>query len=145
MTNLFVGTYYHQLDTKNRFRIPAKLKEQLGENFVITKSVDCPCLYVFPNDKFDSMQEKINELPLFDTKAQNALRKFLSSCLMVEEDKQGRVMITPDMRNYAKFQKDIVTIGVGSRLEIWSAEEWERVNSEPASEEENEALTNYGI
>ncbi len=145
MAKLFVGTYYHQLDTKNRFRIPAKLRDGLGENFVVTKSVDSPCLYVFSNEKFESMQEKIDELPLFDSKAQNALRKFLASCLFVEEDKQGRVMITPDLRKYANFQKDIVTIGVGSRLEIWSLEDWERVNSEAASEEEKEALTKYGI
>ena len=145
MAKLFVGTYYHQLDTKNRFRIPAKLREGLGESYVVTKSVDSPCLYVFSSEKFDSMQEKINELPLFDSKAQNALRKFLASCVFVEEDKQGRVMITPDLRKYANFQKDIVTIGVGSRLEIWSLEDWERVNSEDATEEEKEALTKYGI
>lgn len=145
MAKLFVGTYYHQLDTKNRFRIPAKLRDGLGDSFVVTKSVDAPCLYVFSSEKFDSMQEKINELPLFDTKAQNALRKFLASCLVVEEDKQGRVMITPDLRKYANFQKDIVTIGVGSRLEIWSLEEWEKVQSVAASEEEKEALTKYGI
>ncbi len=145
MAKLFVGTYNHQLDQKNRFRIPAKLREQLGDNFVITKSVDSKCLYVFPAEKFEAMQEKIDSLPLFDAKAQNALRKFLSSCLFVEEDNQGRVMITPDMRKYANLQKDIVTIGVGTRLEIWSAEDWEKVNSEQATADEQEALTKYGI
>ena len=124
---LLFGKYEHQIDEKNRIRIPAKLKDALGANPVIMKGTS-PCLVVYSSERASEVIkakfEKIIDGTVTDEDEMDLLRDLTSNTQNAEEDKQGRVKIEKDLVEYARLKKDIVTIGVYDRVEIWSAEEW---------------------
>ena len=126
---MLLGEYRHQLDAKNRIRMPAKLKAGLGEKYLITKGGN-HCLYVFPESEMEKLGKKLAKISPFDMAAQKPLRLLLSSCCEAEEDNQGRVMIPQNLRSFANLTKDIVVIGSGTHAEIWSAEAWDAYNNE---------------
>ena len=124
---LLFGKYEHQIDEKNRIRIPAKLKDALGANPVIMKGTS-PCLVVYSSERASEVIkakfEKIIDGTVTDEDEMDLLRDLTSNTQNAEEDKQGRVKIEKDLVEYARLKKDIVTIGVYDKVEIWSAEEW---------------------
>ena len=120
---MFERVYKHQLDAKNRMRIPAKFREELGENYTITCGTG-GCLFVFSQEEMNKLKGELSKISLFDAEAQKPLRLFMSLAWDAEEDKQGRVLIPEDLRNYAKLGKDVVTIKNINHLEIWSSEVW---------------------
>lgn len=124
---LFIGEYQHSLDSKNRIIVPAKLREGLGNKFVITKGLD-GCLYAYPLEEWKILEDKLKTLPLTNKDARTFVRFFFSGACEVELDKQFRGLIPQNLREYAKIEKDIVSIGVLSRVEIWSKEMWENYN-----------------
>ena len=89
---MFSGEYAHQLDEKNRIRIPAKYKAELGDKYVFCKGAT-KCIYVMPLAAFEKEAEKFSSISLFDEEAQDALSEFMSSFFQPEEDKQGRVLL----------------------------------------------------
>lgn len=126
---MFIGEYSYQLDEKNRFRIPTKLKSGLGTEIVITKG-SSNSLFVFNKNYFEQeFLNKLNSVPTFDANAQKALRAFYSSCFEVECDNQGRYLLPASLREHAKISKDVTFIGVGNRIEIWSSTEWKNYNN----------------
>ena len=125
---MFIGEYSHSLDSKNRMIVPAKLREELGERFVVTKGLD-GCLYVYPISEWKVLEEKLKKLPLTNKDARAFVRFFFSGACEVELDKQFRGLIPQNLKEYAKIEKDIVSIGVLSRVEIWSREMWEEYNN----------------
>ena len=124
---MFFGEYQHALDTKNRIIVPAKLREELGNKFVITKGLD-GCLYVYPLDEWKILEEKLKTLPLTNKDARAFVRFFFSGACEIELDKQYRGVIPQNLKEYAGIEKDIVSIGVLSRVEIWSKEKWDEYN-----------------
>ena len=126
---MLIGTYRHQLDAKNRFRVPAKLKNELGSNFIITKGTG-GCLFAFSSEGFEDLYQKLAMLPLFDEEAQKPVRKFLSSAFETEEDGQSRILLPKELKKFANITKNVVFIGAGSRVEIWAEEEWDKINNE---------------
>ena len=124
---MFIGEYQHSLDSKNRIIVPAKLREGLGNKFVITKGLD-GCLYAYPLEEWKILEDKLKTLPLTNKDARTFVRFFFSGACEVELDKQFRGLIPQNLREYAKIEKDIVSIGVLSRVEIWSKEMWENYN-----------------
>ena len=124
---LLFGKYEHQMDEKKRIRIPAKLKDALGANPVIMKGTS-PCLVVYSSERASEVIkakfEKIIDGTVTDEDEMDLLRDLTSHTQNAEEDKQGRVKIEKDLVEYARLKKDIVTIGVYDKVEIWSAEEW---------------------
>ena len=124
---LFIGEYQHSLDSKNRIIVPAKLREGLGNKFVITKGLD-GCLYAYPLEEWKILEDKVKTLPLTNKDARTFVRFFFSGACEVELDKQFRGLIPQNLKEYAKIEKDIVSIGVLSRVEIWSKEMWENYN-----------------
>ena len=124
---MFFGEYQHALDTKNRIIVPAKLREELGNKFVITKGLD-GCLYVYPLAEWKILEEKLKTLPLTNKDARAFVRFFFSGACEIELDKQFRGLIPQNLKEYAKIEKDIVSIGVLSRVEIWSKEKWDEYN-----------------
>ena len=86
----FSGEHYHQLDAKNRIRIPAKFKSEISEKLVFSKGVT-PCIYVLPYSEYAEMVEKFNNLPQFDAQIQLALSVYMASFEVLEEDNQGRI------------------------------------------------------
>lgn len=121
---VFMGEYRHSLDTKGRVIIPAKFREDLGERCVITRGLD-QCLFIYPLAEWATMESKLRQLPLTQRDARAFVRFFFSGATDVELDKQGRVMVPSNLREYASLSKDVVVIGVSSRVELWSKEIWE--------------------
>ncbi len=121
---MFIGEYQHTLDTKGRIIVPSKFREELGEEFVITKGLD-NCLFVYPQDEWKILEDKLKTLPLTNRDARAFVRFFFSGACESVLDKQGRVLIPANLREHSKIDKDAVVIGVSTRLEIWSKEEWE--------------------
>ena len=124
---LFIGEYQHSLDAKNRIIVPAKLREGLGSKFVITKGLD-GCLYAYPLEEWKVLEDKLKTLPLTNKDTRTFVRFFFSGACEVELDKQFRGLIPQNLKEYAKIEKDIVSIGVLSRVEIWSREMWDKYN-----------------
>lgn len=121
---MFMGEYNHTIDAKGRLIIPSKFRDALGEAFVITRGMD-GCLFVYDNVEWQAFEEKIKALPLIDKSSRMFARFFLSGAAQVEVDKQGRILIPNGLREAASLEKDIVLVGVASRVEIWSKERWE--------------------
>ena len=122
--HMFMGEYNHTIDAKGRLIIPAKFREVLGDEFVVTKGMD-GCLFVFDNSEWQVFAEKLRSLPMIDKEVRQFTRFFLAGAASVEVDKQGRILLPYVLRDFAGITKDTVLIGVGSRIEIWSKDRWE--------------------
>lgn len=142
---MLIGTFRHQLDQKNRFRIPAKLKEELGSELVLTLGTG-GALELFSAEALRvSVLSKMENISLFDEQAQKSLRVLLSSAHELEEDNQGRFLLPQNLKTKASISKNIVIIGVGNRLEIWAEEKWNDYTDGLNSEQELKELKNYGV
>lgn len=126
---MFIGEYQHALDNKNRIIIPSKFREKLKGSIVMTKGLD-GCLYVFTLDEWEILDQKLKTLPLSSKDARTFIRFFFSGAAEVDIDKQGRVLIPQNLIEYAGIFKEIVTIGVSNRIEIWSKENWNEFNNQ---------------
>lgn len=125
---VFMGEYRHTLDEKGRIIIPSKLRNDLGENFIITRGLD-NCLFIYPKDEWTNVIEKYKQLP--NTKdARNFMRFLLSGATPLEFDKSGRINIPIPLMKFADLKKDCVIIGVNERLEIWDSTNWEKFLNE---------------
>lgn len=142
---MLLGTYRHQLDQKNRFRIPAKLKASLGENFVLTKGTE-GCLFLFSKKELEeNIFNKVSNISIFDEKAQRPLRLLFSSAHDAEEDNQGRILLQAELKNYAEIEKNIVFVGVGRRVEVWSEEKWNRYSQGNDFDKVVKQLKDFGV
>ena len=126
---MFIGEYEHTLDTKGRIIIPSKFREKLGDEFVMTKGLD-NCLFVYPKSEWDVFEEKLKTLPLTNRDARAFIRFFFAGASEGCLDKQGRVTIPSNLRKHSKLDKDAIIIGVSTRIEIWSRDEWESYNDD---------------
>ena len=121
---MFMGEYNHTIDAKGRLIVPAKFREILGDNFIVTKGLD-GCLFVYPNDEWTRFEEKLKSLPLTNKNARQFTRFFLAGAAACEVDKQGRIFVVLVLWEFASLEKDVVLVGVASRIEIWSRERWD--------------------
>lgn len=126
---LLIGEYEHSLDAKGRMILPSKIREDIGEKFIITKGLD-GCLFGFSKQEWNNFEEKLKTLPLTNKNARDFVRFFLSGAVEAEVDKQGRFLIPSNLRKYSTLEKEVVITGVGTRIEIWNKEQWESYNSE---------------
>ena len=127
----FVGEYARQLDDRGRFILPAKIREKLSGTVYITKAPLEKCLNLYTEEEWESISEKMAALSgSIDTNVSKFTRKLFSRALICELDKQGRIPLTPNLLEAAGLKKDIVLVGANSKLEIWDAEEWEKMNEE---------------
>ncbi|AUJ62252.1 division/cell wall cluster transcriptional repressor MraZ [Bacillus velezensis] len=126
---MFMGEYQHTIDTKGRMIVPAKFREGLGEQFVLTRGLD-QCLFGYPMNEWKLIEEKLKALPLTKKDARAFTRFFFSGATECELDKQGRVNIASSLLNYAKLEKECVVIGVSNRIELWSKVIWEQYTEE---------------
>lgn len=120
---MFKGEYNHSVDAKGRIIMPAKFREILGDEFVVTKGLD-GCLFVYPNEEWQNIENKFREIPLTTKDARKFSRFFFAGAADCEVDKQGRALIPGVLREYAGLQKEVVLVGVLNRIEIWSKERW---------------------
>ena len=119
---MLIGEYSHNIDAKGRLNFPAKLREDLGERFIVTTGLD-DGLFVYSLEEWGNLERKINELPM--SKARTIQRYMFSGACEVEPDKQGRILIPANLREFADLKKDIMVIGASNRAEIWNKSRWE--------------------
>lgn len=141
---MLIGEYEHSLDAKGRLIMPSKLRQDIGESFIITKGLD-GCLFVFSQNEWNNFETKLKTLPLSDKNARNFVRFFLSGATECEIDKQGRFLIPANLRESAKLEKDAMIVGVGTRLEIWNKETWLNCGENISADEIAENMTMLGI
>lgn len=120
---MFIGEYEHSLDAKNRIMIPSKFRSKLGERFILTKGLD-HCLFIYTMEEWSKFEEKLAALPFTSKDARQFTRFFLSGAEECEMDTQGRIIIPQSLREHANLTKNIISIGVSNRIEIWDAESW---------------------
>lgn len=120
---MFMGEYNHTIDPKGRLIIPSKFREQLGEEFVLTKGLD-GCLSIYPMDEWEILEKQLRSLPLTNKNARIFSRFFVAGAASCELDKQGRILIPATLREFAGLEKDVVLTGNINRIEIWSKQKW---------------------
>ena len=140
---MFMGEYNHTIDAKGRLIVPSKFREALGDTFVVTKGLD-GCLFVYDNKEWNAFEEKLKSLPLTNKEARQFARFFLAGAAEVEVDKQGRILVPNILREFAQISKDVVLIGVASRIEIWSKERFEGIASFEDMDEIAEHMAELG-
>lgn len=141
-----MGEFQHSLDEKGRLTVPAKFRDLLGEDFIITRGLD-RCLFVYPRAGWSAILEKIKDLPMERPEVRGFVRLLCSGAIDAELDKQGRVGLPQHLREYAQIDRDTVVIGALNRVEIWSSAKWSEYAGqyEPAFSEIAEKIVGLGI
>lgn len=134
---MFLGQYNHQIDEKMRFRIPAKLKQMLGEKPFITQGTS-GCLYVFKNEDAEKIvREMTARADITDKDKQKGIRLLAANGFYAEEDKQGRIILPTSLISHAKIKKNIVTTGAITHVEIWAEDIWNEYSNIDGEEFDN--------
>ncbi|ACL69656.1 division/cell wall cluster transcriptional repressor MraZ [Halothermothrix orenii] len=143
---MFMGEYKHNMDSKGRIIIPAKFRSELGDKFVATRGLD-HCLFVYPMHEWSKLEKKLTSLPITSKNARTFVRFFFSGATECEFDKQGRISIPSNLREYAELQKEVVIIGLANRIELWSSKRWGGYldSAEESYEEIAAAMEDLGI
>ena len=141
---MFMSEYNHTVDAKGRLIIPSKFRESLGEEFVVSKGMD-GCLFVYANEDWNAFEQKLTSLPLINKEARQFARFFLAGAAQVELDKQGRILLPAGLREFAGLDKEVVLVGVGSRIEIWSKDKWDAVCEDENMDDIAAAMEGLGL
>lgn len=132
---MFRGRFDYSIDDKGRVSLPAKFREVLSTNYderLIVTTFD-QCLWAYPLSEWQAIEEKIAALPQFKSQVKALQRVFVSGAAECPLDKQGRIILPPNLREYGGLKKDVVFVGMTKRIEIWSKERWEAVFNESQS------------
>ncbi len=141
-----MGEFQHNIDAKGRLIVPSKLREQLGEKFVVTRGMD-GCLFGYPLVEWNHLETKLNEMPLSKKDARAFVRFFYSAATECEIDKQGRINIPVSLRSHALLEKECVIIGVANRIEIWDQTRWNDFTKETEASFDDiaETMVDFGF
>ena len=140
---MLIGTYQHNIDPKGRVIIPAKFREELGEVFYATKGLDAANVTIYSEKDWAELGRKIDSFPASKTAVLK--RVLFTPAATLEPDKQGRVLLPPNLRDYAGLYKDVVVNGVGSKVEIWDKERWDEYEQSLPANEAFEVLAELGL
>lgn len=121
---MFIGEYNHSVDSKGRVSLPARFREDLSETFYITRGME-NCLFIYDQEEWKLMDEKLRKLRLTAKAARGFSRLFYAGAMEISCDKQGRFLIPNHLREFAGIEKDAVILGVSTRIEVWSKDNWE--------------------
>ena len=141
---LYLGRYNNSIDAKGRVVIPARFREKLGESFVVCGGFD-HSLFVYSMEDFEDFSAKLMELPRSDEKARRVRQFFLTTASEVEPDKQGRILLGEDLIRFAEIKKDVVVVGNGEHIEIWSKERFRDAGSFGDIDDLAGSLAEYGL
>lgn len=142
--SMFMGEHKHTIDAKGRLIIPSKFREELGQEFIITRGLD-GCLFIFPQNEWKEFEEKLRNLPLIDKNARKFSRFFLAGATACELDKQGRILVPGALREFAGMDKEVMLAGMLNRIEVWSKERWDANNSYEDMDEIAAGMQNLGL
>ena len=118
---MFTGTYENSIDSKNRLIIPAKYRNQLGGECVLSRGYD-RCIHIYTMEDWGLLVEKLKELRQSDPAIREFIRKLFSQASECKLDSQGRVIVPANLKSYARIDKDLVTLGAMDKIEVWSKE-----------------------
>ena len=128
----FKGEFEHSVDNKGRVAFPAKLRKaltpQANEQFTILRGLE-PCLYLYPGDEWEKVEEKLSEISSFSSRGRTVKRNFLRYAEDLSLDKQNRIPIPSHLKEYAGIDGTAVFIGNGDMIEVWSPEQLEEIDS----------------
>lgn len=142
---MLVGEHWHIIDPKNRIMIPAKLRQELGNTFMLTRGLD-HCINAYPMREWEKLEERIASLPQTRADVRRYQRFYFSGAVQVEMDKQGRVLIPVNLVEYGRLLSEVVTIGMRDKLEIWSKENWTTYQEQEINMDEvAESMADLGI
>lgn len=139
---MLIGEFSHTMDAKGRVIFPQKLREIIGDKFIISKGLD-NCLFVYSLEEWYILSEKIKSMPL--SKSRNIQRFLFSGAIEVEPDKQGRILISSNLREYAFLQKELIIVGASNRAEIWDKSNWNKMCSDIDSSSVVEIMDELGF
>jgi MraZ protein len=120
---MFLGEFQHSLDAKGRVILPAEFRDQLADGAVIARGLD-GCLSVYPREEFEAMAETVREKARRGERERRAARSFFAGAKPVAPDRQGRVAIPQNLREFAGLERDVMVVGVDFRIEIWDSQRW---------------------
>ena len=143
---MLIGQYEHTIDNKKRLALPAKFRGELGDKVIITNGIES-CLVVYTQKEWQTMSEKLGNLPISQSEARSLPRFILAGATEVSLDKLGRILVPDYLKNYAGFKKNVIICGLSNRLEIWDSEKWKeyRKKAEKGIEEIVSKLGPLGI
>ena len=142
---MFYGEYFHSIDRKGRLILPAKFRETAKthfiERFFVTRGLD-KCLFMFSEEEWRSQENKLKAMPFTKQQSRTFNRLYFSGAVEVVFDSQGRILLPQNLKEYAEIKKDVVIVGVSSRIEIWAKDKWHEFygNSRQSYEEIAEKL-----
>ncbi len=135
------GEYQHTVDSKGRLTFPVKLREELGETFVISRGLD-KCIWVFKTDEWEEFESKIKAIPVSRGRR---LQRYFAANFDCAPDQQGRVLIPPVLRNHANITKDVTLVVVANRLEMWDTDEWNSYNGTMSNDDVADDMSDLGL
>lgn len=142
---MLMGEFDHTTDPKGRLIVPSKFREELGDTFVVTKGLD-GCLLAYAKPEWDRVTTGLRELSLVNKNGRQFIRFFFAGAAEIEMDKQGRILIPEKLREFAGITKDVVSVGADNKLEIWSKDRYEGLETpSDAMDEIMERLSEMGI
>lgn len=121
---MLIGEFKHNVDAKGRIIMPSKLRTGVGERFVATKGLD-GCVFIFSIKEWEKFEEKLRTLPISNKDARTFTRFFLAGAFECELDKQGRFMLSDTLKKFAGLEKELVIVGMDTRVEVWDQSTWE--------------------
>lgn len=139
---MLTGTFRHTLDAKGRMIIPARFREDLGATFMVTRGMD-KCLTLYSAESFEALRVKLTQSPSAATRP--VVRHLIGSAHPVELDNNGRVVIPPDLREFAGLEKELVVMGVSDRVEVWDSKEWDAMEASVCTEDVTKLMIELGL
>ena len=139
----FYGEYRHVIDAKNRLFIPAKMRDDLGEQFYVTRKLSEPCLVIYSKEEWFHFSARIKSLP--DSKMGKIKQFIFSQTAELTPDSHGRILLPANLAAYASLEKNVVIAGVGDQIQIWNEAAWDKTQSEINLPELLETLAEYGL
>jgi MraZ protein len=136
------GQYKATIDVKGRINFPAKLRDELGNSFIIAKTIDARCIKIYSDEDWQVLVERIKSM---DSVKSAQIQRFLfAGAYDIAPDKQGRFVIPPPLREYAGIESEAVIVGLEGRAEIWSKANWDK-NSEITNDELIQTAIELGL
>jgi MraZ protein len=144
---VFLGEFSHNLDDKGRLTIPAKFRDQLVPGLVVTRNPSGSCLLAMPMDEWNRVAERVSALPLTDRRSALLRRALFSAAEDLKPDKQGRILISQRLREFARIESEVVVAGMNTYLELWNPQLWDEQVLSPLQNEkmDEDLFTALGV
>ncbi|PIT99115.1 MAG: hypothetical protein COT74_08870 [Bdellovibrionales bacterium CG10_big_fil_rev_8_21_14_0_10_45_34] len=132
MVASFRGRLESKIDQKGRFVLPQSWRTLCDGQFILANAVyqKRPYLDFFTETEWSKLESRFNDLPSLRPEVQAFLRFYVSSATKISSDSNGRILVPPTLRGYAKLEDSLVMVGMGNKIEIWSQAEWSIVHEE---------------